>query len=102
MASTKYRERAGAQRGLSPNGYETAFLTTGNAYRWTASHGGLGIWFAGSVALIPPYLTAVTPLQAYQAGNWFNDPRSTIPIFGGALVYWYSSFIWEVQSWSSN
>lgn len=93
-ASTKYGEAIAADAGIAPNSFEAAFLITGNAYRWAASHGGLGRW-----ALSVSPILNVNPIVAYKVGEWFNDPRSTDPFFNRSPVYWYSSAIWEVQSW---
>jgi len=90
--STKHGEEIAASLGLASDPYETVFLRTGNFYRWAAHNGGLGIWAAAAALTVD-----ANPFIAYQVGEWFNDPRSTDPVFGRAPVYWYSSFIWQVQ-----
>ena len=91
-ASTQHGEVIAGDLGLTSDPYETFFLKTGNAYRWAAFHGGLGIWAAAAALTVD-----ANPFIAYRVGEWFNDPRSTVPILGRSPVYWYSSAIWKVQ-----
>jgi hypothetical protein len=80
--------------------YESFFLTTGNAYRWATSHGGLGNYFMGATLAFPPAMVVAPHAKLF--GDWFNSPLSVDPVKGMSPVYWYSSAIWEVQSWSSD
>jgi RHS repeat-associated protein len=102
MEATKYGERVAELRDEvpPPNGYESFFLTTGNAYRWATSHGGLGNYFMGATLAFPPAMVVAPHAKLF--GDWFNSPLSVDPVKGMSPVYWYSSAIWEVQSWSSD
>ena len=91
-ASTQHGEVIAGDLGLAPDPYETFFLKTGDAYRWAAFNGGLGIWAAAAALTVD-----ANPFIAYRVGEWFNDPRSLDPIHGRSPVYWYSSAIWQVQ-----
>lgn len=86
------------RRNLQPNGYEQFFLYTGDLYRSAAKNlpGGLGT--AGQVA--GSIVTAGNPVGSYlgfEAGRFFNDPRSQVPVVGRSPVYWYSIQIWRLQ-----
>ena len=91
-ASTQHGEVIAGDLGLTPDPYETFFLKTGDAYRWAAFNGGLGIWAAAAALTVD-----ANQFIAYRVGEWFNDPRSSVPILGRSPVYWYSSAIWQVQ-----
>lgn len=101
QAATDYGIGVATSRNLLPNGYEWAFLLTGNIYRGAASafDGGLGI----PVSFLTAALGGLSGVDGdlsvdagYMLGSFFNDPRSLWN--GHSPVYWYSTtLIWANQ-----